>query len=223
MEHKNNTGSCNTTASDANLLSLVNDVMPDFKKFIKGNFKSIIVAEIEEMKKIYKSRFTAIAHTYPTNGKDFKYDYLFHAISIERPTIDESYKLMQNFATYSVEDKYLIDLSLKDIALVFSEGFWKEYMIANSISDIKKAFLKLYSIPLFMDTQSNESKRYIAFYEKKIVGVARVLTNEVWVIDSYKHLKEFDKEEAYKIIHLGKMEQIRFDIKNYVVNNNIII
>ena len=122
MEHKNNTGSCNTTASDANLLSLVNDVMPDFKKFIKGNFKSIIVAEIEEMKKIYKSRFTAIAHTYPTNGKDFKYDYLFHAISIERPTIDESYKLMQNFATYSVEDKYLIDLSLKDIALVFGKA-----------------------------------------------------------------------------------------------------
>lgn len=223
MEHKNNTGSCNTTASDANLLSLVNDVMPDFKKFIKGNFKSIIVAEIEEMKKIYKSRFTAVAYTYPTDRKEFKYDYLFTAITIERPTIEESYKLMQNFATYSVEDKYLIDLSLKDIALVFTEGFWKDYMIANSISDIKKAFLKLYSIPLFMDTQSNESKRYIAFYEKKIVGVARVLTNEVWVIDSYKHLKEFDKEEAYKIIHLGKMEQIRFDIKNYVVNNNIII
>ena len=128
---------------------------------------------------------------------------------------------MQNFATYSVEDKYLIDLSLKDIALVFTEGFWKEYMIANSISDIKKAFLKLYSIPLFVDIQSNESKRYIVFYGKEIVGVARVLTNEVWVIDSYKHLKEFDKEEAYKIIHLKNLEQIRFDIKNYVVNNNI--
>jgi len=221
MGHKNNTGSCNTTASDANLLSLANDVMPDFKKFLKRNFKSIIITEIEEIKKKFKKKFTAVAYTYPTDRKEFKYDYLFTAITIERPTIEESYKLMQNFATYSVEDKYLIDLSLKDIALVFTEGFWKEYMIANSISDIKKAFLKLYSIPLFVDIQSNESKRYIVFYGKEIVGVARVLTNEVWVIDSYKHLKEFDKEEAYKIIHLKNLEQIRFDIKNYVVNNNI--
>ena len=82
MGHKNNTGSCNTTASDANLLSLANDVMPDFKKFLKRNFKSIIITEIEEIKKKFKKKFTAVAYTYPTDRKEFKYDYLFTAITI---------------------------------------------------------------------------------------------------------------------------------------------
>jgi hypothetical protein len=73
---------------------------------------------------------------------------------------------------------------------------------------------------LFFDPRSNESNRYITFLGKKFVGIGRVLTNEVWVIDSYKHLKEFDKEEVFKIIQQKDLEQIKFDIYNYVVNNN---
>ena len=220
MEHKNNIGSCCITASDKNLLLLANDVIPDFKKFLKNNFPFIIINEIEDLNKNFNQIFTSVAHTYPTDGKDCKYDYLCYAISKERPTRQESYKLIQFFATYSVKDKYLIDLTLKDIALIFTEEFWRDYMKANSISDMKEAFLKLYSTPLFFDPRSNESNRYITFLGKKFVGIGRVLTNEVWVIDSYKHLKEFDKEEVFKIIQQKDLEQIKFDIYNYVVNNN---
>ena len=221
MEHKNNIGSCYTTASDKNLLLLANDVIPDFKKFLKNNFPIIIGNEIEDLNKNFNQIFTSVAHTYPTDGKDCKYDYLCYAISTEKPTREESYKLIQFFATYSVKNKYFIDLTLKDIALVFTEEFWRDYMKANSISDMKEAFLKLYSIPLFINPQSNDSNRYINFYGQKSVAIGRALTNEVWVIDSYKHLKEFHKEEAYKIIQQKDLKQIKFDIYNYVVNKNI--
>lgn len=221
MEHKNNIGSCCITASDKNLLLLANDVIPDFKKFLKNNFPIIIGNEIEDINKNFSQAFTSVAHTYPTDGADCKYDYLCYAISKERPTREESYKLIQFFATYSVKDKFLIDLTLKDIALVFTEEFWRDYMKANSISNMKEAFLKLYSIPLFINPQSNDSNRYINFYGQKSVAIGRALTNEVWVIDSYKHLKEFHKEEAYKIIQQKDLKQIKFDIYNYVVNKNI--
>ena len=221
MEHKNNIGSCCITASNTDLILLANDVIPDFKKFLKNNFPIIIGNEIEDINKNFSQAFTSVAHTYPTDGADCKYDYLCYAISKERPTREESYKLIQFFATYSVKDKYLIDLTLKDIALVFTEEFWRDYMKANSISNMKEAFLKLYSIPLFINPQSNDSNRYINFYGQKSVAIGRALTNEVWVIDSYKHLKEFHKEEAYKIIQQKDLKQIKFDIYNYVVNKNI--
>lgn len=220
MEHKNNIGSCSITASNTDLILLANDVMPDFKNFLKNNFPFIIINEIEDINKNFSQAYTSVAHTYPTDDTDCKYDYLCYAISKERPTGEESYKLIQFFATYSVKDKYLIDLTLKDIALIFTEEFWRDYTKANSISDMKEAFLKLYSTPLFFDPRSNESNRYITFLGKKFVGIGRVLTNEVWVIDSYKHLKEFDKEEVFKIIQQKDLEQIKFDIYNYVVNNN---
>lgn len=221
MEHKNNTGSCNT-ASNMELIHLANDVMPDFKNFLKKCFPYIIIKEVEDINKDFSQAFDAVAYTFPTDGTDCKYDYLCLAMSNARPPIEEYNKLLQFFGTYSVKDKYYIDLSLKDIALVFTEEFWRDYMKANSISDMKEAFLKLYSTPLFFDPKSNESKRYITFFGQRFVGIGRVLTNEVWVIDSYKHLKEFDKEELFKIVQQDDLEPIKFDIYNYyVVNHNI--
>ena len=70
MEHKNNIGSCCITASDKNLLLLANDVIPDFKKFLKNNFPFIIINEIEDLNKNFNQIFTSVAHTYPTDGTD---------------------------------------------------------------------------------------------------------------------------------------------------------
>lgn len=218
MEHKNNTGS--SASSNMDLIHLANDVMPDFKNFLKKCFPYIIFKEVKDINKDFSQAFDAVAYNFPTDGTDFKYEYLCLAMSNARPPIEEYNNLLQFFATYSVKDKYYIDLSLKDIALIFTEEFWRDYMKANSISDMKEAFQKLYSTPLLFDPKSNESKRYIMFYGTRFVGVGRVLTNEVWVIDSYKHLKEFDKEELFKIVQQKDLEPIKFDIYNYLLCSN---
>ena len=80
MEHKNNTGS--SASSNMDLIHLANDVMPDFKNFLKNNFPFIIINEIEDLNKNFNQIFTSVAHTYPTDGKDCKYDYLCYAISL---------------------------------------------------------------------------------------------------------------------------------------------
>ena len=74
MEHKNNTGSCSITASNTDLILLANDVMPDFKNFLKNNFPFIIINEIEDINKNFSQAFTSVAHTYPTDDTDCKYD-----------------------------------------------------------------------------------------------------------------------------------------------------
>ena len=220
MINNNNTDSYTSTTSNKDIVKLVKDVKQNFKDFLEEQFVNIIKLEVDDIKTNFNQEFTAVAYSFPSNSKDVKYNYLCHAISKDRPTMEESYKLIQNFSAYSEEEKWLIDLSCNELALVFTEKFWNDYMKTKSISNVKEAFLCLYSTPIYINDNPKDTITYISFPQKEYLGVAKIINEEIWIIDSCKSLKDFDKNVLYKALHSKANRLLVFDNYNYVVNKN---